>query len=145
MASLAVHARNGYPAVAMSTSDQQSLQALAFLYLTFGHATDGTMTGDEMRALAKRLQPWAPQAGLDDLGEVLKQTVAEYKSHEDMDAKLAKARELTATLGKNASADELQRILDDLREIASADGTISEEEKAFIADTAKTFGLPSEA
>ena len=48
------------------------VDALAFLYLTFGQATDGTLTADEMRTLAGRLQKRAPALSLEDLGQVLR-------------------------------------------------------------------------
>jgi uncharacterized tellurite resistance protein B-like protein len=122
----------------MSTSDQQSLQSLAFLFLTFGHATDGGISLDEMRALATRLQGWAPDADLATLGEVIKGTVADYKAEPD---KMARARQCCAALGRTASPEELARVLGDLVEIASADGTISDAERTFIDDTARDFGV----
>jgi uncharacterized membrane protein YebE (DUF533 family) len=124
----------------MPTSDQQSLQSLAFLFLTFGHATDGGISLDEMRALASRLKTWAPEADLAALGEIIKSTVAAYKAEPD---KLAKARQCCATLGRTASPEEKQRVLADLVEIASADGVISDAERSFIDDTARDFAVPA--
>jgi uncharacterized tellurite resistance protein B-like protein len=121
--------------------DPQSLQALAFLYLTFGHATDGAMSGDEMRELGKKMQQWAPDAPLADLGQVIKAAVGEYVqlgSHTD---KLARAREYTAALEGHLSSEQAQQIVDDLRAIATVDGDISPDEEKFIADTAAAFGL----
>jgi uncharacterized membrane protein YebE (DUF533 family) len=124
----------------MPTSDQDSLHSLAFLFLTFGHATDGGISLDEMRALAARLQGWAPDADLASIGEVIKGAVATYKAEAD---KLAKARQCCAALARTASPQELQKVLGDLVEIAKTDGTISDDERSFIDDTARDFGVPA--
>jgi uncharacterized tellurite resistance protein B-like protein len=119
-------------------SDTSTLHALAFLYLAFGHGTDGSMTGEEMRSLGAKLQEWDPETPLSELGEILKSTVAEYKAAED---KLAKAAEYTEALKETLSAEQARTILTDLRSIASADGSVSEAENAFIAETARAFGV----
>jgi uncharacterized tellurite resistance protein B-like protein len=118
--------------------DAQSLSSLAFLFLTFGHSTDGSMSIDEMRALAKRLHAWAPEHDLKEIGAVIKDTVAAYKAEADT---MARAREHAAALKGRASAEHLRQVVTDLQEIASADGTISAEEQAFIDEMAADFGV----
>lgn len=124
----------------MSISDRESLKSLAFLYLTFGHSTDGVLSMDEMRALAARLQHRVPDADLDQVAEVIKSAVNEYKKLPSMQAKLARAAERTEALRHAATAQEVQAVLDDLREIAGADGHISPEEEAFIVQVAAALG-----
>jgi len=125
--------------VSMSISGRDSLKSLAFLYLTFGHSTDGALSMDEMRALADRLGRRVPEADLDEIAEVIKAAVADYKAL-DAGARLAQARQHTDSLRANAEAGDVQAVLDDLREIASADGNISAEEEKFIADVAAALG-----
>lgn len=119
---------------------RDSLTALAFLYLTFGHSTDGTLTLDEMRTLAGRLTKRVPDADLAAIGEVIKAAVDEYKGLPTTGEKLGRAREHTTALAANASDDDVRAVLDDLREIAGADGHISPEEEKFIADVAAALG-----
>ena len=119
------------------SADQQVLESLAFLYLTFGHSTDGTLTKDEMNTLAGKLREWAPSAQLGDIGEILKTAVTRYKAANN---KLAAARDARFSLGALGS-DQLRKILEDLQAIAAADGHISPEEQSFIAETAESFGL----
>jgi len=123
----------------MDSSDQPTLRALAVLYLTFGHATDGTMTGDEMRTLGKRLHRWIPDMGLPELGEILRDTVAEYRDHRDRADKLEYAVTVAHDLCKRATPDELANILADLRQIAEADGSVAPAEQAFIERLGSIF------
>ena len=125
--------------VSMSISGRDSLKSLAFLYLTFGHSTDGTLSMDEMRALADRLGKRVPEADLDEIAEVIKAAVADYKSL-DAGARMTQARQHTDALRDSAEPGDVQQVLDDLREIASADGHISPEEEKFIADVAAALG-----
>lgn len=113
-------------------ADNQVLESLAFLYLAFGHSTDGTLAPEEMRALAAKLREWAPNVELGDIGELLRSTVAIYKGTGD---KIGKARELTASLRGQLDASQLSKVLADLEAIAAADGNVSAEETAFIEET----------
>ncbi len=125
----------------MATSDKAALQSLAFLYLTFSHATDGAVTMDEMRTLSSSLQGCAPDVPLADLGEVIKAATAEYKTFTSREDKLARAKQYAANLKGNASPEELTRIVADLHGIAGADGDISAGEVDFIRQLAADFGV----
>ena len=120
------------------SADNQALESLAFLYLTFGHSTDGQLAADEMRMLATKLREWAPDAELGDIGELLRETVNKYKAATD---KLGDAREATAALKGKLDDEQLRRVLADLEGLAAADGQVLEEEKAFIEETRKALGL----
>ncbi len=124
----------------MSNLDPQALDALAFLYLTFGHSTDGTLTGDEIRALAQKLRDWSPETELVEVGELLKRTVAEYKGL-GPDARHARAQAGVELLVEQTDADQRARVLADLQTIAAADGDVSDAEQAFIAELAERFGI----
>ncbi len=119
-------------------SDTKLLESLAFLYLTFGHSTDGSLPAEEMRALADKLRARAPDIELSALGEILKGAVSTYTQTPD---KLATAKGMTAGLAAVLSKDDLRTILDDLEAIANADGDISDAEQEFITDTARVFGV----
>lgn len=119
-------------------ADQQVLESLAFLYLTFGHTTDGQLSADEMRTLAAKLREWAPDRELGDIGEILRGTVDRYKTVKD---KLGEARTITAELKGTLDDEALRRVLSDLESLAEADGQVVEQEKAFIEETRKTLGL----
>jgi uncharacterized tellurite resistance protein B-like protein len=117
-------------------ADTQVLSSLAFLYLAFGHSTDGNLAPEEMRALAGKLREWAPSSELGDIGELLKGAVVAYKGVTD---KLGKAREITVALRGQLDDAQLGKVLADLEHIAQADGFVTEEEQAFIDETRATL------
>lgn len=116
----------------------QVLESLAFLYLTFGHTTDGQLSADEMRVLAAKLREWAPESELGDIGEILRGTVERYKLVKD---KLGEAREITLMLKGMLDDEQLGHVLADLESLAEADGQVIPQEKAFIEETRKALGL----
>ncbi len=120
------------------SSAPDSLSTLAFLYLTFSHATDGTLSMDEMRTVATKMQGWAPDVGLETLGGIIKQAVADYQAL-PVDERLAAARQRATELKGQASAEALAKILTDLEAIAGADGTVSPGEQAFIDEMRAHF------
>jgi uncharacterized tellurite resistance protein B-like protein len=124
----------------MSTFDPQALDALAFLYLTFAHSTDGSLAPEEMRALAGKLRPWSPNDELAVIGERIKNAVGEYKSLSTPD-RLARAEQCLDIVTAQSDASERVTILGDLRAIAASDGHVSAEEQAFMARVADRFGL----
>jgi uncharacterized tellurite resistance protein B-like protein len=124
-------------------TDTESMHALAFLYLTFSHATDGALSGDEMRAVAGKLKEWNPEASLEELGAVLKNTVEEYKALPSRTEKYEAASKCAEQLKGTADSERLQTVVSDLASLAMVDGKVSDEEKAFIAQTAQTLGVES--
>jgi uncharacterized tellurite resistance protein B-like protein len=128
----------------MSTAHAELTQALAFLYLTVGQATDGTLTPEEMRTLADKLGKRAPELSLDDLGQVLRQTVVAYKNVGSREEKLEKAQAYAAALRDVVDEKMRKAIVGDLRAIAQADGNVADEELAFIDQTAQTLGIDDE-
>ena len=116
----------------MSTDQAELTHALAFLYLAAAQATDGTLTPDEMRTLAGKLQKRAPELTLDDLGTVLRHTVDVYKAIGSREEKLHRAQANAQALRAVVGEGMRRAIVEDLRAIAEADGSVSAEEVAFI-------------
>lgn len=117
------------------------VDALAFLYVTFAQATDGSLTADEMRTLADKLSTRAPDLSLEDLGKVLRATVTSYKGLSTRHDKMARAQEHAAVLRDAVDETMRQAIVADLAAIAAADGEVSEQEQQFITQTAATLGV----
>ena len=120
----------------------QLTDALAFLYLAFGQVTDGALKTEEMRTLATKLQQRMPGIELSELGQLLRNTVEVYKGYATRDDKVAQAQLCAGFLRSNVDDKMRVAILDDLVAIAYADGEVSADEQAFIANTADTLGVP---
>ncbi len=116
------------------------IKAIALLYLTFAHATDGTLTGDEMRMVAEKLRSWQPDVALDAIGGQIKATVERYKKLGDRDTRLAEAERCAATLAKTLTDEQKMAILADLGDLAAVDGTVTPEESSFMATLAGQLG-----
>jgi uncharacterized tellurite resistance protein B-like protein len=112
------------------------IEAIAKLYLIFAHATDGTLTGDEMRLLAEKLRSWQPDAALDAVGEQIKTTVDAYKKLGDRDTRLAEAKRCAGVLAKTLTPEQCDQILGDLGDLAAADGKIVPEETSLLDELA---------
>ena len=120
-------------------SNNDALSSLAFLYLTFSHATDGSLSMEEMRTLAEKVKGWAPGAELSEIGEVIQGAMADYKKVEAAD-RLTAARERAASLASFSDAAARARIVADLEAIANADGEVSGGERTFIDELKTQFG-----
>ena len=120
-------------------SNNDALSSLAFLYLTFSHATDGSLSMEEMRTLAEKVKGWAPGVELAEIGQLIQRAVADYKQVDAAD-RLATARERAASLGSFADAEARARIVADLEAIADADGEVSPGERTFIDELKAQFG-----
>ncbi|MEM6290615.1 MAG: hypothetical protein AAGA54_05095 [Myxococcota bacterium] len=119
-------------------SNNDALSSLAFLYLTFSHATDGALSMDEMRTLGAKIQGWAPDESLESVGAVIKGAVEAYKAV-PAGERLAAAKAKAQTLASFADAAARAKIVEDLESIANADGTVSDGERMFIDDLKSTL------
>lgn len=113
------------------------LEAIGLLYLTFAHATDGALTGEEMRMVAEKVRSWQPEASLDAVGEQIKSTVEQYKRLGDRTKRMAEAERCATVLAKGLNAEERARVMEDLADLAAADGKVTPEETSFMATIAQ--------
>jgi uncharacterized tellurite resistance protein B-like protein len=123
---------------AVPDADARALAPIAHLFVAFAHGTDGVLSSVEMRTLADRLRRWAPQVGLDGVGNVLRDAVAHYRRESQDPAHVDRLR---AALASKFPPASLMQLVADLREIAMADGDFSDNEQRFITETARAFGL----
>ena len=104
---------------------------LGFLYLTFAHFTDGEITDEELSEITAKIGEWMGDE--DPLGEnTISETIDWYNSIKEIrldtfDSLLTGFKKMTRW-----NNDRLVCILDDLVDIAKADGNYDEEEKEWI-------------
>lgn len=116
-----------------------TLDALAYLYIAFGHAPDEVLTPEEMRTLAEHLGAWLPEAEQNTVGAALKTAVATYKGLGSPREKLQRALESAKSLASSVPEKQHAQILEDLQSIARADGTVSREERSLMEAVAKVL------
>ena len=114
-----------------------TLDALAYLYIAFGHAPDEVLTPEEMHTLADHLGAWLPEDERPSVGDALKAAVATYKGLGSPREKLQRALESAKSLATSVPAEEHAQILEDLQSIARADGTVAREERSLMDAVAK--------
>ena len=123
----------------LGLSPDTKLLAIAYLYLTLGHA-DGTLDEAEKRVLRSQLRQWSPRASIAELKVVIRWAVAEFKRRGSTQERHACALEAADQLRETTRPETLHKILADLWRIAGADGHISAEEQAFIMQVVQRFG-----
>lgn len=117
------------------------LSDLACLYLHLAHGADHHLSDDEIDVLTDRLRSWQAAAKSDQLEEAVREAVDAYRndtSNEELESTMAR-------LAGDLSVELRRRIIDDLVEIAVADGRYLHEEGSFIGMLAERWELHVDA
>ena len=123
---------------AASTHDRQHLlRDLALIYLTLAHGTDEDLTDDEVEAIASELYEWQEEVREESVLSAIKGALALYEREDALDQVNAAIENVRDAL----SEDDRQLILDDLVEIAMADGQYMHEESTFIGELASAWNV----
>jgi hypothetical protein len=113
------------------------LHDLALIYLALTHGADSDLDPTEMEAMSIKLQDWEPGMGLKRIKTVMNEVLLVYMSphRDDMID--------TAVVSVYESMPKPTRIavLNDLADIASADGIIVGGEISFIQDLARRWDV----
>jgi hypothetical protein len=117
-----------------------SLHDLALIYLALTHGADSDLDPSELEAMSVKLQDWQPGNGLKRIRQVMNEVLLVYMStqRDDMID--------TAIVSVYESMPKPTRIavLNDLADIASADGIIVGGEIGFIQDLARRWDVDGE-
>lgn len=116
------------------------LQDLALLYLGLAQGVDDDLDTAEKREVAARLRHWQPDKDPALIDHVMRDVSMSY----DEEASAQEVREAVDSLGESLSESLRREILDDLTDIARADGLVLQEEKNFIEHIANTWGVNPE-
>lgn len=111
---------------------QHLLRDLALIYLTLAHGTDEDLTDDEVDAIAGELHEWQEEVREESVLRAIKGALALYERDDALDQVNAAIQNVR----ENLSEEDRQLILDDLVEIAMADGQYMHEESTFIGELA---------
>jgi uncharacterized tellurite resistance protein B-like protein len=111
-----------------ATRSTDVLDHLAFIYLLLAHGTDDELSETEVRLIHRKLREWQPALGERDVGEVLVDAAARYKSRPNEQALAEAVRAVKAALPQ----PQRMAALNDLVQIANADGFFLDDEEDMI-------------
>ncbi len=115
---------------------EEAIQHLALIYIALAHSTDRDLDDDEVHAIAARLQQWQEGTSKTVLS-ALKEALDRYTDDEAQDSVMA----AIDAVRESIPAEQRRRILDDMTEIAMADGKFLYDEGSFIGELAKSWDV----
>lgn len=124
---------------AMEPEDtDDALVHLAFIYLVLAHGTDRDFSAEERQMLLKRLQEWRPTLIQDQVEYMLDRAMNRYAQGitPDMLSESVEAVRVALPDARRKAA------LNDLIQIANADGVFLDSEEDLINDLVDAWGLP---
>lgn len=113
---------------------------LALLYLSLVHGADAQIAPAEMEVMATRLKDWFPDANGPEISRVTEDVMLIYVSesgHQMLEASVA-------SLNEHLHKGQRIAVLNDLAELASADGMLAPGEVNFIQELAMHWGVDRE-
>ena len=118
-------------------SEWSTLHDVALLYLALAHGTDLEIDPSEQTTMVDRLKEWYPEVGSARAQRILHEVMLTYlggHSREMVDAAMASIK---------AAMPKAERIavLNDLADVATADGALVPGEISFIRDLARYWEL----
>ncbi len=115
-----------------STGGWTPLHDVALIFLSLLHGTDATLDPSEVRAQRSRLKRWFPTAEPDAIQSAMDEVMLVYVSGSRDQMVQTAAEALRQTL----SDEQRVGLLNDLADLAQADGVIAPGEVAFIQQLA---------
>ena len=116
------------------------LHDLAILYLGLAQGTDDELDPSETKEVAACLRRWQPDKDPALIDHVIRDVSLSYQE----EATTQEVREAVRSLGEALSEGRRREIMNDLSEIARADGLVLQEEKDFVDHIAETWGVSEE-
>jgi len=113
------------------------LHDLALLYLSLAQGADDELDPSETKEVAACLRRWQPDKDPALIDHVIRDVSLSFEE----EATTEEVRAAVESLGENLSQELRQEILDDLAEIARADGLVLRQEKDFVQQIATTWGV----
>ncbi len=120
--------------------DWTPLHDLGLIYLSLTHGADAELEPSEMEAMSIKLSDWQPEAQQSQIRRVMNDVLLAYMSpHRDELLDTA-----VVSVYDSMERNRRVRVLNDLADIASADGIIVGGEISFIQDLARRWNVDGE-
>jgi uncharacterized tellurite resistance protein B-like protein len=120
-----------------STEDWTTSHNLALIYIALAYGTDHELREEEMAALTEALREWTTLPEEGHIQDVVMEAATVFL---EGDAR-AEVRRSIDQLGDELSADERRKALQDVMQIAEADGVLLEREQGLIHILAEAWSL----
>ena len=114
------------------------LRNLALLYLAMAHGTDQYLGDNELHRLTERLQQRFPDRDPEEIREVVLEALSVYLEADDT---LETATYAMMSLRSDLSPEQCESVLEDLMQVAEADGIILGNERGLLASLAECWGV----
>ena len=121
----------------MDVQDDRShlLRDLALIYLTLAHGTDEDLNDAEVDTIAEVLRVWQDETQQETRLSAIKDALARYERDDALD----QVNKAIRRVGEAVPEARREQILDDLVEIALADGQFLHAESTFIGELAEAW------
>ncbi len=113
------------------------LHDLALIYLVVAHSADDELADEEIQVLLERLKGWQPDAYEAEARAIVREALQLYAAEPDEEVYGQAMKAIKDTF----SPIQHILVLDDLNEIASADGHVTENERVLIRTLAEAWGV----
>ncbi len=122
---------------ASEPSEWSVLHDVALLYLALAHGTDLDIDPAEQDTMVRRLMEWHPEIGIARAQRILHEVMLTYLGGHSREMIEAAMGSIKAALSK----EERIAVLNDLADLATADGALVPGEVSFIRELARYWEL----
>ena len=113
---------------------------LALVYLALTHGSDAKISDAEKEAMADKLQEWFKEDDREAIQQVMEEAGRVYMQ----DGSEQEVQTAISSIGKEMNKGLRIAVLDDLSDIASADGQVVEGEVSLLQHLTNTWGIEKE-
>ena len=113
---------------------------LALIYLSLMHGADAEIDPNEQEVVAEKLTKWCPDVGHERVQKVMDEVMLMYVSMTSQNMLDLAVADVRASMSNN----QLVGVLNDLADIANADGVLYDGEVGFIQHLARYWELEQE-
>ncbi len=114
---------------------------LALVYVALAYGTDNTLTDEEVETIINTLQKWETNLTKENVQEIVLEAIAIYMQE---NASIVVTRTIR-TLSQSLSNKEQKQALEDVVDIAEADGVLLTSESSLITALAEIWGIKADA
>jgi uncharacterized tellurite resistance protein B-like protein len=129
----------------LTNPDPETLDAIGLLFLVCSHGVDAQLEEPERDLIVHKVAGRLAAVTERTVYEAVRRALVIYKDPASQADLGAKVRATAAMLATAMAEAERRILLQDLAEVACADGVLTEPERSFVGEVARAFGLPSPA